>query len=152
MNINNLIPRFVVANVSKDGLEKGKKYWINGIHIFSFNTEVYLEGLDEPVNSVYLDEVEDKLYRITSGRKITCIKKFQYLQDIELLICNKKIKITPDLVSNPSSRGIILLIGRDSECDVVVNDKYVSRHHCFLYNDGNCISLYDCSTNGTSVI
>ena len=47
----------------------------------------------------------------------------------------------------------VLIIGRDAACNVVINDKKVSRSHCQLVcnDDGNCSVIDLGSTNGTFV-
>lgn len=44
----------------------------------------------------------------------------------------------------------IWLVGKDSDCDVQVNDDYVSGHHCLVTRIGDTYSITDLgSTNGT---
>lgn len=42
-----------------------------------------------------------------------------------------------------------VLVGRDAECDVPLDDPAVSRHHCEILWDGNQFSITDYSRNGT---
>lgn len=42
-----------------------------------------------------------------------------------------------------------ILVGRDAECDLPLDDPTVSRHHCEIHWDGSHFSLTDHSQNGT---
>jgi ABC-type multidrug transport system ATPase subunit/pSer/pThr/pTyr-binding forkhead associated (FHA) protein len=44
-----------------------------------------------------------------------------------------------------------VVLGRDAECDVVVNDTRASRHHLVFYRDGEVWVASDSSSNGTFV-
>ncbi len=44
-----------------------------------------------------------------------------------------------------------MIIGRGADCDVLINDKTVSRHHALLRREVNGWVLYDESKNGTHV-
>ncbi len=44
-----------------------------------------------------------------------------------------------------------LNIGREMDCDIVVHDRQVSRHHARICNDSKGLTIYDLSKNGTFV-
>ncbi len=44
-----------------------------------------------------------------------------------------------------------ILVGRDAECDLPLDDPGVSRHHCEIHWDGDKFSLTDYSRNGTFI-
>jgi hypothetical protein len=47
--------------------------------------------------------------------------------------------------------GDVVLIGRDADCDLIVEGTQVSRRHCTILRQGASIVLRDASTNGTYV-
>lgn len=50
-----------------------------------------------------------------------------------------------------NERKPILQLGRDSACDIVIQDRRASRHHATIERRGNAVVLIDKSTNGTYV-
>src|SRR5215207_1476493 len=45
-----------------------------------------------------------------------------------------------------------IILGRDSDADIVLNSQSVSRHHAALHRDGDAVTIEDLgSTNGTAV-
>ena len=46
------------------------------------------------------------------------------------------------------TQGETLVIGRDDECDVTIDDPYLSRKHCQLIWDGNFTFLEDLESTG----
>jgi hypothetical protein len=47
--------------------------------------------------------------------------------------------------------GDAVLVGRDADCDLIVEGTQVSRRHCTILRQGASIVLRDASTNGTYV-
>ena len=42
-----------------------------------------------------------------------------------------------------------MLIGRNTECDICINDKRLSGKHCLISKENDKITITDLSTNGT---
>ena len=154
LNIYNSTPRFVVAKKTVYGICKGEKYWAESINMCASHTDVKLEGFNTPINSIYLEEDENsRLYHYTqcnAGKVILITEP----KNIKLLLAERTELIITEEQLKKLNRGDMLTVGRQQDNNVLYAPemRHISRKHCFVYNDGNCLKLYDCSTFGTAVV
>lgn len=161
----NRIPsdNFFGWNSNKNLLKLGRVYHIDHLVVHKCNTEVFLKEFpDVPFNSVCFGEVANpkaasRLQSIvdtvnTRGRVIKKLYHLSSPRTINIQMSRYHVKLTAERISLLKD-GDILVIGRDTNCDVNITktDNGVSRYHCVVVKNSHGYDLYDMSLSGTTV-
>lgn len=152
INIYNRTTRYITPKYNISGLKKGEKYWVERICVAACHTDIYIEGRENPMNSVHF--LETDIFAKIGEKNINRIAIIDIPKDIVIDIsgCFRETITKEEMIN--LKKGEYISLGRSGDNDKVVGEdcKWISRYHCLIYNNGKALVVLDCSTNGTSIV